>query len=70
MLIPQDLDYLACELEVDREMSARLGLSSKEVVNNVITALTSNRMIAPSYWVDPQNGEQLHADRAVSRIRR
>ena len=37
-------------------MAARLGLSSKEVVNNVITALTSNQMIAPSYWVDPRTG--------------
>jgi hydrophobic/amphiphilic exporter-1 (mainly G- bacteria), HAE1 family len=26
------------------------------VVDNVITALTSNSMIAPSYWVDPKNG--------------
>jgi multidrug efflux pump subunit AcrB len=26
------------------------------VVDNVITALTSNQMIAPSYWVDPKNG--------------
>jgi HAE1 family hydrophobic/amphiphilic exporter-1 len=26
------------------------------VVDNVITALTSNQMIAPSYWVDPKSG--------------
>jgi len=26
------------------------------VVGNVITALTSNQMIAPSYWVDPRSG--------------
>jgi multidrug efflux pump subunit AcrB len=25
-------------------------------VDNVVTALTSNGMIAPSYWVDPRNG--------------
>jgi multidrug efflux pump subunit AcrB len=56
VLIPQDLDYPALRLDVDREMAARLGLSSKEVVDNVITALTSNQMIAPSYWVDPKTG--------------
>ncbi|MGC2323579.1 MAG: efflux RND transporter permease subunit, partial [Terriglobales bacterium] len=56
VLIPQDLDYPGIRLDVTREMSARLGLSSKEAVNNVITALTSNSMIAPSYWVDPKNG--------------
>jgi multidrug efflux pump subunit AcrB len=26
------------------------------VVDNVITALTSNQMIAPSYWIDPRTG--------------
>ena len=56
VLIPQDLDYPGISLDVNREMAAKLGLSSKEVVNNVITALTSNGMIAPSYWVDPKNG--------------
>ncbi len=25
-------------------------------MQNVITALTSDRMIAPSYWVDPKSG--------------
>ena len=33
-----------------------LGLSQREVVANVITALTSNQMIAPSLWIDPRNG--------------
>ncbi len=56
VLIPQDLDYPGLELNVEREMASRMGLSSKETVNNVITALTSNSMIAPSYWVDPSNG--------------
>jgi len=56
VLVPQDLDYPGISLNVNREMAAKLGLSSKEVVDNVITALTSNGMIAPSYWVDPKNG--------------
>jgi len=54
--IPQDLDYPALRLNVNREMASRLGLSSREVVDNVITALNSNAMIAPSYWVDPKSG--------------
>ena len=33
-----------------------LGLTEEDVVNGVITALTSNGMIAPSYWVDPKSG--------------
>ena len=56
VLIPQDLDYPGLELDVNREMAGRLGLDSSEIVDNVITALTSNGMIAPSYYVDPKNG--------------
>ncbi len=54
--IPQDIDYPSLRLDIDRERAADLGLNQREVVNNVITALTSNQMIAPSYWVDPKNG--------------
>jgi len=56
VLIPQDLDYPGLELNVNREMAGRLGLDSSEIVDNVITALTSNGMIAPSYYVDPKSG--------------
>ncbi|HEV2274408.1 MAG TPA: efflux RND transporter permease subunit [Acidobacteriaceae bacterium] len=54
--IPQDMDYPALKLNVDRARAAQLGLSPREVVDNVITALTSNAMIAPSYWIDPKTG--------------
>jgi multidrug efflux pump subunit AcrB len=56
VLIPQDIDYPALELDVDREKAGLLGLSQKEIVDNVITALTSNSMIAPNYWIDPRSG--------------
>lgn len=56
VLIPQDIDQPAMKLEVDRARAAELGLTSKEVIQNVITALTSGAMIAPSYFVDPRNG--------------
>jgi len=54
--IPQDIDYPSLRLDVDRERAANLGLNQREVVDNVITALTSNQMIAPSFWVDPRTG--------------
>jgi multidrug efflux pump subunit AcrB len=53
--IPQDLDYPALRLEIDRTRAGELGLSEKEVVQNVITALTSNQMVAPNIWIDPKN---------------
>ena len=55
--IPQDVDYPALKLDVDRTRSSELGLDQQEVVGNVITALSSNQMIAPSYWVDPKSGQ-------------
>ncbi len=54
--IPQDMNYPAVKLDVDRVHAAELGLSPKEVVDNVITALNSNTMIAPNYWVDHRTG--------------
>jgi multidrug efflux pump subunit AcrB len=54
--VPQDMDYPALQVNVNRERAAELGLTPKEVIDNLITALTSDVMIAPSYWVDPKNG--------------
>src|SRR6201996_6329841 len=56
ILIPQDLDYPGLELNITREQASQLGLTPKNVVDNVITALTSNGVIAPSYWIDPRSG--------------
>ncbi len=54
---PQDVDYPAIQVDVDRLRASKLGLNAKEVIHNLITALTSNQMIAPSYWVDPRSGD-------------
>ncbi len=54
--IPQDLKYPGIELNIDRERASQVGLSPQSVVDNVITALTSNSVIAPSYWIDPNTG--------------
>jgi multidrug efflux pump subunit AcrB len=56
VLIPQDIDYPGLELNIDRKQASLLGLTPRDVVDNVITALTSNGMIAPSYWIDPKTG--------------
>ena len=54
--IPQSLDYPGLELNIDRERASLVGLSAKDVVDDVITALTSSGMVAPSYWIDPRTG--------------
>ncbi len=54
--IPQNLNYPGIALNIDREKASLIGLSAKDVVQNVITAMTSDGMVAPSYWIDPKTG--------------
>ncbi|HUK48826.1 MAG TPA: efflux RND transporter permease subunit, partial [Terriglobales bacterium] len=54
--IPQDLNYPGVRLDINRVHAGELGLTQKEIVDNVITALNSNTMIAPNYWVDHNTG--------------
>jgi multidrug efflux pump subunit AcrB len=54
--IPQDVNYPGIQLNIDRERASLIGLSAKDVVDNVITAMTSDGMVAPSYWIDPVSG--------------
>jgi multidrug efflux pump subunit AcrB len=50
------MDYPSLQVNVNRARASELGLSPKEVLDNLITALTSDAMIAPGYWVDPRSG--------------
>ena len=48
VLIPQDLDYPGLQLNVKREMSARLGLSASDVVNKIKQRLPRTEYCAPA----------------------
>ena len=54
--IPQSINYPGLALNIDRERASLVGLTAKDVVDDVITALTSDGMVAPSYWIDPKTG--------------
>ncbi|HLI82584.1 MAG TPA: efflux RND transporter permease subunit [Bryobacteraceae bacterium] len=56
VFMPQDLDYPSLRIDVDRLHAAKLGLTEREVLTNVITSLNSNQVIAPNLWIDPRNG--------------
>lgn len=60
IFVPQDMNYPALRLDVDRVHAGELGLTQKDVVDNVITALNSNYMIAPNYWVDRKTGNDYY----------
>jgi multidrug efflux pump subunit AcrB len=55
--IPQESDYPTLNVAVDRIKAMRLGLSQKQVISNIITALDSNLFIAPSIWIDRANND-------------
>ena len=54
--IPEVSGYPTLDIKVDRTRAGRLGLTQKDVVTDVITALSSNQMIAPSIWIDRKTG--------------
>jgi multidrug efflux pump subunit AcrB len=56
MLIPQDVDAPSLRINIDRSNASALSLSARDVISNMITALVSNGMIQPNYWIDPSSG--------------
>jgi multidrug efflux pump subunit AcrB len=56
VLIPQDIDYPGLALNINRQQASLEGLTPKNIVDNVITAMTSNGVVDPSYWIDPKTG--------------
>jgi multidrug efflux pump subunit AcrB len=53
--IPQVLDYPAIKVDVNRERAAQLGLSERDVANSLLIALSSSTLVAPSFFLNPQN---------------
>jgi multidrug efflux pump subunit AcrB len=51
----QVLDYPTLRLEVDRVRAAQLGLSQKDVANDMLIALSTSALVAPSYFLNPAN---------------
>ena len=46
----------AIELEMDRDRLQQLGLTARDVAQNVLVSLSSSFQTAPTYWLNPQNG--------------
>jgi hydrophobic/amphiphilic exporter-1 (mainly G- bacteria), HAE1 family len=55
VFIPQDIDSPALRVNVDRTQASLLGLSQREIASNLITSVSSNQMIAPTFWTDPKS---------------
>ena len=53
--IVQVLNYPGLQVDVDRLRAARLGVSQRDVANNLLTSLSSSQLVAPSFYLNPQN---------------
>jgi CzcA family heavy metal efflux pump len=45
-------------VKVDRTRASQMGLTQRDVANNMLVALSSSGQAAPNYWLNPQNGVQ------------
>jgi multidrug efflux pump subunit AcrB len=54
--IAQSGNYPQLEIHVDRVRAAYLGVSQRDVAQNILTALGSSVGFAPTIWVDPKTG--------------
>lgn len=53
--ITQILDYPTLQIDVDRLRAAQLGVSQRDVSNNLLVSLSSSSLVAPSYFLNPAN---------------
>jgi CzcA family heavy metal efflux pump len=44
------------QLNIDRTRGVLLGMSEREVANNMLISLSSSTQTAPNFWVNPKNG--------------
>ncbi len=53
--IKQVLDYPTFNVDVDRVRASQLGLTQRDVANDVLISLSSSTMISPSFYISPTN---------------
>jgi multidrug efflux pump subunit AcrB len=52
----QVVDAPKLHLEVDRLRAADVGLTQRDVANNVLLAVSSSSQVSPTFWTDPKTG--------------
>jgi multidrug efflux pump subunit AcrB len=53
--IPQVLAHPALAVDVDRRLAAHIGVTERDVANNLLVSLSSSALVAPSFWINPRN---------------
>lgn len=53
--IAQVMDQPTLRVETDRMRAAQVGVTQRDVANNLLTTLSSSSTVSPSFWLNPQN---------------
>ena len=54
--IQQSLGGPAFDVDVDRTRAEYIGLTERDVTNSMVVDLAGSSQVAPTYWLDPNNG--------------
>ncbi len=54
--VQQLMDSPTLHLDVDRVRAQEVGLTQRDVAQNLLVSLSSSFQTAPTFWLDPQNG--------------
>ncbi len=54
--VHQAFDMPTLQLDIDRSRVQSVGLSARDVAQNVLVSLSSSFQTAPAFWLDPKNG--------------
>lgn len=54
--IQQLNNYPQIDVNFDRVQAAKLGITERDVTNNMVTTLAGSSQVAPSFWLNPDNG--------------
>jgi multidrug efflux pump subunit AcrB len=54
--IQQATNYPQFDVDVDRVLAQKLGLTEKDVTYNLVSTLAGSGQIAPTFWLNPKNG--------------
>ena len=54
--VHQVLNTPEIAVNVDRQQAQLLGITQKDIANNLLISLSSSGQASPNYWLDPKNG--------------
>ena len=54
--IQQSLSGPAFDVDVDRTRAEYIGITERDVTNSMVVDLAGSSQVAPTYWLDPNNG--------------